>query len=398
MRVAFVIPYFYPAMWYGGAPRSAYNTARALTRRGHHVTVLTTDSAGPERISRDAIARIERDGIDGIQVCYYRNISNDLAYRHRIFFPPRFFTELRSRLTENQIVHIHELRSFLTVGAHSALRGIRIPYVLSPHGGLRHLGKRPVKVAFDWLWGKSILKDAAAICVISPTEERDARNFSIEPHRIHPLPNGIDAERYKELPRPGEFATRWRLHGRKIVLFLGRLNWIKGPDILIQSMQFLKDLSDVHLVIAGPDDGAELRLRTLVKEQKLEGKVTFTGFLDEEQKLRALVDSYATVIPSRSEAFPITLLEGLACKKPAVVSSACDLDDWIAGRATWLTFRNRDPRDLAEKLRAVLCARFDPSAISAGQNFVLTELSADALAARVEALYGSLIEDKRTFT
>src|SRR5206468_203743 len=44
MRIGFIIPYFYPAFEYGGTPRVAYEFARCLVRRGHEVTVVTTDS------------------------------------------------------------------------------------------------------------------------------------------------------------------------------------------------------------------------------------------------------------------------------------------------------------------------------------------------------------------
>ena len=393
MRVAFVIPYFYPAMWYGGTPRAAYETARALVRRGHEVTVLTTDSAGPIRIPADAIAGINRNGLDGIRVHYYRNLSNNLAYRHRIFFPPRFFHEVKSQLPGSDVVHIHELRSLLSVASHSALKSLRTPYVLSPHGGLQHLGKMPAKVIFDLLWGKTILKDAAGICAISPLEETDARMFGIEEHRIHRFPSPIDADPYKELPKPGDFASRWRLENKRIVLFLGRLHWIKGPDILVESISLLNDIPDLHVVIAGPDDGAEVKLRHLVRDMKLKDRITFTGFLDDTQRLKALIDSFAVVVPSRREGFPITMLEALACGKPLVVSSACDLEDWIRGRATWSTFRNGDPADLAEKLKTIFGAGRDPKALSEARNFVLSEFSADALAAKAEALYGSLLKN-----
>lgn len=391
MRVAFVIPYFYPATWYGGTPRAAYETAKALARRGHQVTVLTTDSAGPIRIPIDAIEGIKRNTLEGIQVHYYRNLSNKLAYRHRIFFPVRFFREVRKQLSGSDVVHIHEFRSLLSVASHSALKSLGIPYVLSPHGGLQHLGKKPAKVVFDLAWGKGILKDAAGICAVSPLEEIDAQMFGIEEHRIHRFPSPIDAGPYRDLPKPGEFVSRWRLNNKRIVLFLGRLHWIKGPDILVEAISLLNDIPDLHVVIAGPDDGAELRLRSLIEERKLRGRITFTGFLDDNQKLQALMDSQVVVIPSRREGFPIAILEALACEKPVVVSSACDLEDWIERRATWVTFRNEDPKDLAEKLRKILHEGCDPKALSASRNFVLSEFSADALAAKAEELYESLL-------
>jgi glycosyltransferase involved in cell wall biosynthesis len=393
MRVAFVIPYFYPAMWYGGTPRSAYETARALARRGHEVTVFTTDSAGPGRIPRETIANFQRIGLDGVQVYYYRNFSNYLACRHRIFAPLSFFKEARRRLSESQIVHIHELRSFLSAAAHSALHPLPIPYVVSLHGGLRHLGKKAVKEAFDFVWGRKILTDAAAICALSPLEESDALAFGIARDRIHRFPSPIDTVHYKELPSEGQFASRWNLNDRRIVLFLGRLHWIKGADVLVESISLMKDLSNLQVVIAGPDDGAETSLRSLIRRRGLENMVSFTGFLDDRQKVQAMVDSDVVVVPSRSEAFPITPLEAMACGTPTIVSSACDLEDWIPKQPTWSKFSNGDPEDLAEKLKTILRNRPGPKETSENREYILSEFSSEALASKFEGLYESVLRD-----
>src|SRR2546427_9197631 len=139
MRIAFVIPYFYPALQYGGTPRVAYEFARGLVRRGHEVSVLTTDSAGEKRIKKDSASR--NGGLEGIQISYYPNVSNYLAYRQRLFLPVQLFRNIHHDLSSIEIVHIHEFRSLLSVAAHSALRRLQRPYVLSPHGGLQRLGK-----------------------------------------------------------------------------------------------------------------------------------------------------------------------------------------------------------------------------------------------------------------
>src|SRR5437868_3182876 len=143
VKISFVIPYFFPAWQYGGQPRSAFELARGLIQRGHSVHVLTTDSGGAARLSD-----LERT-IDGIKITYYRNISNRLAYTHRLFWPPSFFREVGTQVQGSDLVHIHELRSFLSASAARAARNLGIPYLVSPHGGLRYLGKRGAKIIFD---------------------------------------------------------------------------------------------------------------------------------------------------------------------------------------------------------------------------------------------------------
>jgi glycosyltransferase involved in cell wall biosynthesis len=391
MRITFVIPYFYPALGYGGTPRLAYDMGRALTRRGHEVTVLTTDAGGEKRIAGNVVTAIHTNGLDGMRVHFYKNVSNALAYRHRVFFPLGFFLNIRRRLRETEIVHIHDLRSFLSVASHYAARSLRIPYVLSPHGGLQHLGKKSLKMGFDAVWGRSVLKDASALCAISPLEELDAALYGIPKQRIYPFPPAIDTDHYKNLPRRGEFIARWGLQGRKIVLFLGRLHWVKGADVLIEAIGRLPALRDLHLVIAGPDDGAEKQLRSLIKSKGLEDKVTFTGFLDDRQKINALVDSDVVVIPSRREGFSLTVLETMAAETPVILTSACDLGDWIHHQPSLVSFMSGDAADLAQKLEKTLCSSPDQNALRNARNFVLDQFSLDALAARAEGLYESLI-------
>jgi len=391
VRIAFVIPYFYPAFGYGGTPRLAYEMARALSRRGHQLTVLTTDAGGADRISANDIQEAQHSGVDGMQVRYYRNLSNSLAYRHRIFFPLSLFRDIRQRLSEAEVIHVHDLRSFLSVAAHRAARALRIPYVLSPHGGLPRMGKAPAKAVFDFLWGKDILRDAAAMCVVSPLEAKDAAAAGFNLSRIHLLPAAIDPNQYGGMTGRGVFASRWGIQNRRIILFLGRLHWIKGADILIEAMSRLYGLEDAHLVIAGADDGAEDQLKSLVKLKRLEQSVTFTGFLDGTEKANALRDSSVVVLPSRREGFPITLLEALATQTPVILTSACDLGTWVQAQPGLISFRSEDVEDLSQKLTGILCAPPDPKAMEEARNFVLKEFSSDAIAARAEVLYRSLL-------
>src|SRR5262249_16498989 len=98
MRITFVTPYFYPALGYGGTPRLAYDMGKALVRRGHSVTVLTTDAGGEHRIPSDVIRTIHSNGLDGMRVHFYKNLSNRLAYHQRLFFSMEFFRDIGVRL------------------------------------------------------------------------------------------------------------------------------------------------------------------------------------------------------------------------------------------------------------------------------------------------------------
>ena len=228
MRILFVIPYFHDAWAYGGQPRSAFEMAKSLVARGHSVTVLTTDSGGADRLKTFPSV------VDGITIRYYRNVSNTWAFRQRFFLPLGFFSDIGKHVGNADVVHIHELRSSLSVSAASASRRLSKPFVLSPHGGLRHLGRRGLKTVFDSMFGNRILETAAAVIAVSRAEEQDAAAMRVPANRIVLISNSVPAMPLESLPAEGIFRKEYRLPPGRLLLFLGRLHPVKGADLLIE--------------------------------------------------------------------------------------------------------------------------------------------------------------------
>jgi glycosyltransferase involved in cell wall biosynthesis len=392
MRIAFVIPYFYPALQYGGQPKSCYDLARALVERGHTVTVLTTDSAGGSRLASTTPAPAAQD-LHGIKVLYYRNISNRLAFRHRIFLPYGLFRDMRARLADHDIVHIHELRSTVTVSAFRAAQRLKMPYVLSPHGGLRHLGKPIAKRLFDAVYGRSILDRASFLFAVSPQEEKEALAFGVEASRIRVVPNTIFPKDYLVLPNRGTFSSRWSIKARNVVLFIGRLHWIKGADILVQAFSALLQSSpDTHLVLAGPDDGQLRQLQQLAERLRIQNRITFPGYLDHDAKLAALVDADVLTIPSRSEIFAILALEALMCGTPVLLSSACGLSPMPPRDLGVQHFKSESADDLKVRLLEVLTGVERPG-LERMRQFVSQEFSPSRTAQIAESAYLQAVEE-----
>jgi glycosyltransferase involved in cell wall biosynthesis len=388
LKIAFVIPYFYPAWQYGGQPRSAYELARGLVQNGHCVKVVTTDSAGTDRVFKGS--ETERRDIDGVETVYYRNISNYLAYHHRLFCPIEFFRHVQDELRGFDIVHIHELRSTLTVPAYKAANRLGLPYVLSPHGGLRRLGKSMIKYAYDGVWGKHVLEHAAVLFAISPAEQNEAERFGVSAERINCIPNAIDLSAYTVLPAAGEFRSRWNITADNILLFVGRLHWIKGADLLVRAFAKIHRLrSDVHLVLAGPDDGQEPELRRLIQAMRLQNNVTLTGFLDEKAKRLAYADSQLLIVPSRSEVFAITALEGLLCGTPVLLSSACGLYPLPA--AGICTFESESVDALLLQIQKMMSYKQTCRDVGAWREFVSRHFSVRSVASKAEMAYESVL-------
>src|SRR5262249_37088856 len=96
--------------------------------------------------------------------------------------------------------------------------------------------------------------------------------------RIARLPNSVSAEFQSMHPVKGSFRNKWQIGDRRIIAFLGRLHWIKGVDILIRAFADLLRISEsFQLIIAGPDDGEEAKLRKLATDEGCSCKITLTG-------------------------------------------------------------------------------------------------------------------------
>lgn len=144
---------------------------------------------------------------------------------------------------------------------------------------------------------------------------------------IFVVPNSIDADEFKTLVEPDIFYQRFpHTHNKKIILFLGRIHPVKGLDLLIPAFaQVHAQYPDTHLVIAGPDsEGYLVKVKQLIHDYHCTEAVTFTGMITDSLKLSALVASDIYVAPSYSEAFSISILEGMASGLPSVITTGCN--------------------------------------------------------------------------
>jgi glycosyltransferase involved in cell wall biosynthesis len=88
---------------------------------------------------------------------------------------------------------------------------------------------------------------------------------------------------------------------------------------------------DLHLVIAGPDDGVMARTRDAVRAHNLDTDVTFTGMVTGELKLAAFSAAAFFVLPSYSENFGIAVVEAMAAGLPAIISDQVNIHRDIGG-------------------------------------------------------------------
>ena len=326
MRILHIIPYFYPAWAYGGTCRAAWELARALVRKGQSVVVCTTDALD-ERSRSTPLSVV----VDGVEIHRVRNISNYLAWR-RAFFPLGFGNKLQKSLRDADVVHLHEFRSYQNAIALPYMVRTGVPFVLTAQGGLpRIMGRNTLKILYDRNFGARILSNAARLHALNEVEREQFIDLGVDPQRIAILPNGVDLDQYQSLPSFTGFRARFDIpEEAPIILFLARVNKIKGVDFLVSSFNMLREVyPDAVLVIVGPDDGYLQEVKHQVQVLGIEKQVRFTGYLDGDDKLQAYQAASVYVLPSAYEMFAITLLESLACGTPIIATDRCGLADFV---------------------------------------------------------------------
>lgn len=151
------------------------------------------------------------------------------------------------------------------------------------------------------------------ICVSRLTRRILISRYGIEPSKIVVVHNAV-------IPKPVEYYPKENLIDKKIVTFLGRVTFQKGPDYFVEAAKKVLDvLPDTHFVMAGNGD-MFVKLVERAAELKISNRFHFTGFLkfSETNNLFGMTDVY--VMPSVSEPFGITPLEAMRTGVPVVIS------------------------------------------------------------------------------
>jgi glycosyltransferase involved in cell wall biosynthesis len=279
--------------------------------------------------------------------------------------------------------------------AGNACRRHGVPYIVRPHGTLdpyirkRH---RARKYLLEFWFQNRILRGAAALHYTAEDEQRLAAPYAHNP-RGFVVPNGIDLDEFSDLPPKGAFRARHpEIGGRPIILFLGRLNFKKGLDLLAPAFgRVLNAGQDAHLVIAGGDEGmAEDTRRRLAEAGALE-RTTFTGLIAGEERLAALADASVFALPSYSENFGIAVVEAMACGLPVVISDQVNIWREVAAADAGLV-SGCDARAVADNLVSVLS---DPARAEAmgrnGRALARDRYSWDGIAPSLEKAYEDVL-------
>lgn len=311
MKIAQITPFFYPVI--GGLETHVLNLSTYLIKRGHKVTVFTSDK------SRRGVIPRKEECINGITVKRFP-IWVDVSEFAKVW--PGFVGELLNGKFD--VIHAHNYRHFHCDLSALASKLSQTACVMTTHAPYFYEKIRPrtyqlLAKIYDYTAGKVTLNFYDRIIALTDAEFPWLLKHGTKIEKIRVIPNGITSDVLKE--GSGErFRKKYGLDG-PIVLSVGRIHRSKGLQFLLSAAPLvLREIPEVTFLIVGPDAGYVSELRNLAERLRIEKNVIFTGPLFKEE----LRDAYAActlfALPSICEGFGIVLLEAMAQNKPVIAT------------------------------------------------------------------------------
>lgn len=381
MKLLFVTPFYRPAYVYGGPTRSIPGLCEGLERQGHTVKVLTTNANGTDKLDVTLGREVE---VSGVPVTYY----DQSTVGGRFFYAPALKRACKRQAPQFDVVYIYGVWNYPAIAAGSACREKEVPYIVSPRTGFMEWPMRQSwlqKQIYLQLFGWRYVQGAWAMHYTTEIEREEARQFGVETPGFV-VPNCMNFAEFDELPEQGRFRSRLGLSSEyRLVLFLGRIEPRKGIELSMHALARVQEfIPDVHFAIAGPGDEEYVdSLHQLAADLGIKKSTSFTGYVDSNERLRALVDADVFILTSHTENFAMAAVEAMAAGTPVLLSDEVGVapaaDEADAGLSVSL---HEDK--ITEALRQLLhSTSFREQLASNGPDHVRSQYSPESVAARM---------------
>ncbi len=297
----------------GGPPMSSSNLAAA--QAGHKHDVMIATASAPEQWQQVKHCFCDIDHFSKVTVC---PIGSSLF---------KSWSAMSGLIAKSDIVHVHGIWSpLLLITALLAIRH-KTKLVVAPRGMLDpwSLSQKSLKkrLALELIW-KRALNRATFLHALNSDEMKLIAPLKLEcPIKI--FPNGVSTgQDIKPEQMPSVFRENQTLTKDPFILFMGRVHFKKGVDLLIPAFKkLLQKNLNVNLVIAGPDDGHLKEMENLAQRENVQGKIFFIGPAYGPEKRWLYKNATLFCLPSRQEGFSMSITEALSYGLPVVITDAC---------------------------------------------------------------------------
>ena len=338
----------------GGMNVYVRELARAMGESGTQVDIFSREHDGEKGI---------KEIIPGVRVVHLPGGPSSAGVGELYEHLPQFLQELRS-FQENEGISYDVVHSHYWLSAWIGQRfsqALGIPHVVTFHTlGLIKMQSRAGEIEPEER--SAVERDAmlTADRIIAFSEhERDAmaRLYGASPERVTLVPCGVDLGKFRPLDQK-EVRKSLGLNGEKVLLYVGRVEPLKGLDLLVETAaQMEAGEEKVRMLVVGgggPGEPETDRVRRLAEERQVDDIIDFVGRVDHDELPLYYNAADVCVVPSYYESFGLVALESMACGTPVVASRVGGLPTIVHHGHTGYLKSWRCPEAFANSLEMLL--------------------------------------------
>ncbi len=234
-----------------------------------------------------------------------------------------------------------------------------IPVVVTTHydrSKADEVSKLLLRELYDNIIGRMTLSIANKILAVTNYEKNFlVSKFYLNDEKISVVPNGVEVDKFRNLPDPQAIISRYGLQKSRVALFVGRIERKKGIQYLLRAApKIVSEFPDFKILLVGPDWGYRNELKKIAKRINIENIVIFAGPLKELDLLKAYNLSEFTILPSLGEATGLTILESMAAGRPIVASRLPTIAEFVIHEKDGMLFEPGNPEKLANSIISLM--------------------------------------------
>ena len=401
-RVAFVSFHASPLAAPGEGKAGGMNVyvrqlARALGNVGVPVDVFTREYR-PDAAPEDMVESISGNA----RVIHLPAGDPDTPMDDFFGLLPGFLSEMQAFTLSNGLtyraVHSHYWLSGWVGQAFS--RWLDIPHVITFHTLSRikmqsRPGEREPQQRQEV--EEELIASADRIVAFSP-HERDAmaRLYGGDANRIQLAPCGVDLTRFRPLDRE-ESRRQLGLNGDKVLLYVGRIESLKGVELLVRTTAQLDTCEPVKVLVVGDDNGQDRevdRLRELAETLEVGDSIDFVGRVAQNELPVYYSAADVCVVPSFYESFGLAALESMACGTPVVASRVGGLSTVVQHGSTGYLKAWRCPEAFANSVEMLISSKSLQHSMGLAARRRAEDMSWEKVAEQIAGIYETLSSER----
>ncbi len=338
----------------GGMSVYIRELARELGKRGHLVDIYTRahDPAEAQIVQLGDKARVIH-----LQAGEVEPIDKLAVYSHLEDFACSLEHFRVSNGLRYDLIHSHYWLSGWV--GRRIQRWWDVPHIIMFHtlGALKNaIGVGANEPALRIMAERELVRDCHRIVAATEKGKYElASYYGASPEKISVIPCGVNLELFRHLDKE-EARRNLGFNGDDIILFVGRIDPLKGIDRLLMALPKLNGQKPKLLVIGGDEDSRPEveRLQRLSRSLHIQDSVTFAGIVEQKELPLYYSAADVCVIPSYYESFGLVALESLACGTPIVATRVGGMESVIHQGQNGYMVEDNAPVRLAERIAALL--------------------------------------------